>query len=65
MKVFGNKAVDLRRADPDYELAEQVVIGEKTRTGILAGAVGLGFVLGIFGSICGVISSAAGGGRRY
>ena len=65
MRVFGNKAVDLRRADPNFEMAEQSVIDGKKRTGIFAGAVGLGFVLGLVGSVCGIFSNAVGRKGRY
>lgn len=59
MRAIGDKAVDIRRADPDFLFAEESVNDTKRRTGILAGAVVLGFAAGVFGAICNLFGGAS------
>lgn len=49
---IGRKAVDIRRADLDYLLAEEQITATRERTGVFAAAVGLGFIAGLFNGLC-------------
>lgn len=56
-RVIGNKAINLKRRDPNYEFEEERVRSGKARNGIITGGIILGFVASVFSTIGNALSS--------
>lgn len=55
-RVMGNKAIDLKRRDPQYAFEEEKVRTSKARNGVVAGGILLGFVASVLNTMGNIAS---------